>query len=274
MPVSPSYTTALTLGSDVDQEDFLAWMEAVETLANGNETNVAALLSDVSSLQTTAAANVAAITALQAADVVHAADIATLQSTVAGLSPLPAQVSGAEITAGTETALRSYSPEDIVALIDAHAAGGGGGGFLPYSQRVRAFQTSGQGIPSGSPTVISFNNESYDSDGVWDPGDPGKFVIPAAWDGKFVTVFGQAQFSSSAVGTSCYLLVTHKNANDTNANVGMTFYAGAGYGTAISGPIQVATGQYFQFACFQNSGSNRTLLADGRVHFGLAVVAE
>lgn len=36
------------------------------------------------------------------------------------------QVSGAEITAGTETELRSYSPADIVAIVDAHGAGGGG----------------------------------------------------------------------------------------------------------------------------------------------------
>jgi len=42
------------------------------------------------------------------------------------VSDLPAQVSGGEITAGTETALRSYSPANIVAFIDEHAAAGGG----------------------------------------------------------------------------------------------------------------------------------------------------
>jgi hypothetical protein len=36
------------------------------------------------------------------------------------VSDVPAQVSGGEITAGTETALRSYSPANIVAFIDEH----------------------------------------------------------------------------------------------------------------------------------------------------------
>ncbi|MEM7806222.1 MAG: hypothetical protein AAF545_15035 [Pseudomonadota bacterium] len=37
-----------------------------------------------------------------------------------------AQVSGGEITAGTETALRTYAPADIVAFVAAHGGGGGG----------------------------------------------------------------------------------------------------------------------------------------------------
>ncbi len=38
-----------------------------------------------------------------------------------------AQVSGGEITAGTETAIRRFSPADVVAAIAAHETGGGGG---------------------------------------------------------------------------------------------------------------------------------------------------
>jgi rRNA maturation endonuclease Nob1 len=38
---------------------------------------------------------------------------------------LVAQVSGGEITAGTEAAIRQYSPANIKAFIDAHAGGGG-----------------------------------------------------------------------------------------------------------------------------------------------------
>lgn len=54
------------------------------------------------------------------------------------------QVSGAEITAGTGTTIRSYAPADIKALIDTHAAGGGGG--MTYSViNTTATATSGSG---------------------------------------------------------------------------------------------------------------------------------
>ena len=42
----------------------------------------------------------------------------------------PAQVSAAEITAGTETGLRSYSPKDVADMAAAH--GGGGIGDLTF----------------------------------------------------------------------------------------------------------------------------------------------
>jgi hypothetical protein len=38
---------------------------------------------------------------------------------------LPAQVSSSEITTGTETGLRSFSPADVVAIVEAHAPTGG-----------------------------------------------------------------------------------------------------------------------------------------------------
>ncbi|MEE4145405.1 MAG: hypothetical protein V2I26_11440, partial [Halieaceae bacterium] len=47
---------------------------------------------------------------------------------------LPPQISSEEITAGTETALRSYAPTDVVAIVDAHAPSGGtGNSTITYS---------------------------------------------------------------------------------------------------------------------------------------------
>lgn len=47
------------------------------------------------------------------------AEIAAAYATQVG------QVSGGEITAGTETALRTYSPADVKSFVDTHAGGGG-----------------------------------------------------------------------------------------------------------------------------------------------------
>ena len=49
-----------------------------------------------------------------------ATQVRTIINVTDGAEPNPTQVSGAEITAGTETALRSYSPADVVDFIDQH----------------------------------------------------------------------------------------------------------------------------------------------------------
>jgi hypothetical protein len=58
-----------------------------------------------------------------AADHDHDGDYAPADHNHSGtyIEALPAQVSSEEITAGTETALRSYSVADVVSLIDEHA---------------------------------------------------------------------------------------------------------------------------------------------------------
>lgn len=51
--------------------------------------------------------------------------LATVQSSAA---PNPTQVNGSEITAGTETNTRSFSPKDVADMVAAHESAGGGSG--------------------------------------------------------------------------------------------------------------------------------------------------
>lgn len=55
------------------------------------------------------------------------AEKAKLGTVATNAAALPAQVSGPEKTAGTETAVRSFSPDDIKDMVLAHETGGGGG---------------------------------------------------------------------------------------------------------------------------------------------------
>ena len=57
------------------------------------------------------------------------ADHTKLDGISAGAEVNPVQVSAGEKTAGTETAERSFSPQDIHDMIDTHAPSGGGGSF-------------------------------------------------------------------------------------------------------------------------------------------------
>ena len=57
----------------------------------------------------------------------------------------PAQVSGPEITAGTETAIRQMSPADIVAFAQQHGGGGGSGGLSFSTVTGATTATAGSG---------------------------------------------------------------------------------------------------------------------------------
>ena len=59
----------------------------------------------------------------------------------------PAQVSAGERTAGTETALRSYSPADVASMAGTHGGGGGGGDDSRLNTQFNTLGTT-----SGAPT--------------------------------------------------------------------------------------------------------------------------
>lgn len=68
-------------------------------------------------------------------------------SSVLATGDNPQQVSAGEITAGTETALRSYSVADLVAIVAAHGGGGGGGGAT------YAVKSADQGVTNSTDFV-------------------------------------------------------------------------------------------------------------------------
>lgn len=69
---------------------------------------------------------------------------------------LPAQVSVGEIAAGNETELRSYSPADVVALIDAHAPNGGGVGSSCYVDNANGSDETGDGSQGDPWASVSY----------------------------------------------------------------------------------------------------------------------
>jgi len=82
-------------------------------------------------------------------------EIATAYGNVIG------QVSGGEITAGTVTSLRTYSPADIKAFVDTHGGGGGGSvaTFLQLTSGPAIFNLAYTG--SSAPTLATAGTGTY-----------------------------------------------------------------------------------------------------------------
>lgn len=75
------------------------------------------------------------------------------------MRPVPKQVTSAEITAGTETKLRSYSPADVVSFISTH------GGADAFTVKVDGAATAAYLYNAGSGAVRAGTNVTIDDDG-------------------------------------------------------------------------------------------------------------
>jgi len=95
-----------------------------------------------------------------------------------------AQVSAGEKTAGTETALRGFSPDDVKDMIQAHAV----------DVSVHARLSSVQSVASSTVTTVVWNAEDKDTHGYYNTAD-GKFT-PALAGTYRVTVYANINLAT------------------------------------------------------------------------------
>lgn len=78
---------------------------------------------------------------------------------------LPSQVSSGEKTAGTETAVRGFSPDDVKDMIDTHSSSPA---FISYAllADLKSSGTSGGNFQSGARRDRELNTEKADPDGI------------------------------------------------------------------------------------------------------------
>lgn len=111
---------------------------------------------------------------------------------------------------------------------------------------------------SGSWDAMSFNTETFDTDGIWEGvTNPTRFTATRA--GKY-HVYGSLSWANNATG----LRGIRFKVNGTASNGGETYYvAGSGITGTISRVVNLTAGQYVEFDGFQSSGGNLNMNTNG-----------
>ena len=176
-----------------------------------------------------------------------AADISKLAGIDAGAQVNATQASGPELTAGTETALRSFSPADVKSMIDTHAAGGGGVAevytiILPDAANLAA-RIALATVPAGwTLTSADLDAETQfgaDSESlviIWDAGLGTKLANISVYDNNTSTsVIGGVKITSTSQSNPSNIKV---NSSLTKAVVQFTSLGGLPSGRDVL--VQVA----------------------------------
>jgi hypothetical protein len=93
----------------------------------------------------------------------------------------------------------------VVALSMGVSGGGGGGG---YTEGARVHNGSDFNLTNGVDTLVTFDSEDYDTDGIHDAGDPGKLTCKTA---GIYLITANARFLTG--GTQCILYIKFNGGN-------------------------------------------------------------
>lgn len=112
-------------------------------------------------------------------------------------------------------------------------------------------------IPNNADTAITFTAESFDTDGMWDPGNPTR--ITCVEDG-FYYITCNTFWNANAVGVRRARIRLNGGATILVGDSRMAVTT-AGIQTDQSAPKsawQAAVGDFIELVCFQTSGGNLT----------------
>ena len=140
--------------------------------------------------------------------------------------------------------------------------GGGGGGPLIFRGSL-VYSSVDFTISNDTLTTLSWDTESYDTDGFHSAGAPTQFVVPTGV--TMVRLLGSTLWDTNATGYRKQ--VFQKNGADVRGQAMQSHrqHTGGTINTAYqlsSAPIQVSAGDTLTLAAYQNSGANRTISAD------------
>lgn len=135
----------------------------------------------------------------------------------------------------------------------------------------KTYPGGNQSIPNNSPTMSSWSVVDYDTDSFFDSNYPTRLTVPAGV--SMVRLIGQAVWTKNSSGMR--QLVIKKNGQFFPGDPVITYLPNGRTTTdmvAISPPLPVEEGDYFEFEVFQDRGGSLDLLASTGTFFSIEVL--
>jgi hypothetical protein len=128
-------------------------------------------------------------------------------------------------------------------------------------------KTATQSVPANTETTITFNNTIYDTDSFWSNANPSRLTVPAG----VTRVIVSANVRITGGSTSAQLQLRMNGGDVVGvANVNMSTGFTVAQINAVSAPISVTAGDYFEASVFVTAA--RTIDSSARTWLAIQVV--
>lgn len=126
-----------------------------------------------------------------------------------------------------------------------------------FTQGARVYNSAGISIPNGAETVVAFDSQRYDTDGIHSTVlNTARLTCKTA--GKYI-IIGQGRFDTHATGVRYFYIRLNGSTLLALFMVGMdAIYR---FSSPITTIYDLAVDDYVEFVVYQNSGGNLTLSA-------------
>jgi hypothetical protein len=140
----------------------------------------------------------------------------------------------------------------------------------PSFKGCRAVTTTNQTISNATWTVLTYNSESYDTDGFHSTStNTGRLTIPAGLTGYYL-VITQAVFNTNATGARSSQI--RKNGAEISVGRKMGAYSSTVESVLVGSDILYLTaGDYIEHLVYQSSGGNLLMNQDNTEHTGFVI---
>jgi hypothetical protein len=140
----------------------------------------------------------------------------------------------------------------------------------PTFKGCRAVTTTNQTISNNTWTVLTYNSESYDTDGFHSTStNTGRLTIPTGLTGYYL-VITQAVFNTNATGARYSKI--QKNGTDISVGRKMGAYSSTVESVLTGSDILYLTaGDYIEHLVYQSSGGNLSMNQDNTDHTGFVI---
>jgi hypothetical protein len=150
-------------------------------------------------------------------------------------------------------------------------------GNLLTGYAVRLYNTANFDLASGSGgTVVTWDSELFDFGSLHDTGsNTERITIPAALDGRVVSVFANVEFVAHATGVRALLVQQFNSSNTMLRYIGFESQPTVSTGDAMlscGGVTQVSTGDYFRVVCWQTSGTTTADVLGGEDYSSFTLI--